>query len=112
MKTLVTGATGFVGAAVARRLLEAGHRLRALVRKGSDLSNLQGLKIETVVGDLREPESLNAAVSDCQALFHVAADYRLWTREPASLYACNVDGTVNVLDDDRVVVSSKSFEYL
>jgi dihydroflavonol-4-reductase len=97
VKTLVTGATGFVGAAVARRLLEAGHRLRALVRKGSDLSNLQGLKIETVVGDLREPESLNAAVSDCQALFHVAADYRLWTREPASLYACNVDGTVNLM---------------
>ncbi len=97
MKTLVTGATGFVGAAVARRLLEAGHRLRGLVRKGSDLSNLEGLEIETVVGDLRESESLDAAVSGCQALFHVAADYRLWTRDPASLYASNVDGTVNLM---------------
>lgn len=97
MKTLITGATGFVGAAVARRLLKSGHRLRALVRKDSDRRNIEGLEIETVVGDLREPETLDAAVSGCQALFHLAADYRLWTRDPASLYASNVDGTENVM---------------
>jgi dihydroflavonol-4-reductase len=97
MKTLITGATGFVGAAVARRLLESGHQLRALVRKRSDPRNLRGLEIETVVGDLRHRKSLEDAVSGCRAVFHVAADYRLWTRDPASLYASNLDGTVNLM---------------
>jgi dihydroflavonol-4-reductase len=97
MKTLITGATGFVGAAVARRLLEAGHRLRALVRKNSDPRNLEGLEIETIVGDLRDRDSLDDAVSGCQALFHIAAEYRLWTKDPASLYASNVEGTVNLM---------------
>ena len=97
MKTLITGATGFVGAAVARRLLEAGHRLRALVRNNSDPRNLEGLEIETFLGDLRDRNSLDDAVSGCQALFHVAADYRLWAKDPASLYASNVEGTVNLM---------------
>lgn len=112
MKTLVTGATGFVGAAVARRLLAAGHRLRALVRKDSDPRNLEGLEIETAVGDLRDPGSLEAVVSGCRAIFHLAADYRLWTRDPASLYASNVNGTVNLMraalraDVERIVYTS------
>ena len=97
MKTLITGATGFVGAAVARRLLEAGHRLRALVRNNSDPRNLEGLEIETFLGDLRNRNCLDDAVSGCQALFHVAADYRLWAKDPASLYASNVEGTVNLM---------------
>ncbi len=97
MRTLVTGATGFVGAAVARRLLAAGHTLRALVREGSDRRNLADLDIEIALGDLRDPDSLDAAVSGCEAVFHVAADYRLWTRDPASLYASNVDGTRNLM---------------
>ncbi|MDH3317336.1 MAG: NAD-dependent epimerase/dehydratase family protein [Gammaproteobacteria bacterium] len=112
MKTLVTGATGFVGAAVARRLLAAGHTLRVLVRKNSDLRNLEGVDVETVVGDLRDPGSLRAAVSGCRALFHVAADYRLWARDSAELYASNVDGTVNLMraalraDVERIVYTS------
>ncbi len=97
MKTLITGATGFVGAAVARCLLKGGHRLRAMVRKDSNRRNLEGLEIEIVVGDLRVPDTLDAAVSGCQALFHVAADYRLWTTDPSSLYASNVEGTVNLM---------------
>lgn len=97
MKTLVTGATGFVGAAVARRLLEAGHQVRALVRKHSNTRNLQGLEVEAVIGDLRDRASLDDAVWGCRALFHVAADYRLWARDPASLYASNVEGTVNLM---------------
>ncbi|HSS64941.1 MAG TPA: hopanoid-associated sugar epimerase [Gammaproteobacteria bacterium] len=97
MKTLITGASGFVGAAVARRVLDAGHRVRALVRKDSDPRNLEGLKIDVVVGDLRDRDSLDAAVSGCRGLFHVAADYRLWTRDPASLYASNVEGTANLM---------------
>ena len=112
MRTLITGATGFVGAAVARRLLKAGHELRALVRKSSDRTNLEGLEIETVVGDLRDPPSLSKAVSGCGALFHVAADYRLWTRNPAELYASNVEGTENLMRAalmegvDRIVYTS------
>ncbi len=112
MKTLVTGATGFVGAAVARRLLAAGHRLRALVRKDSDGRNLEGLEIEAVVGDLRDPHSLETALAGCRAIFHLAADYRLWARDPASLYASNVNGTVNLMraalhaDVERIVYTS------
>ncbi len=97
MRTLVTGATGFVGTAVARQLLAAGHTLRALAREGSDRRNLADLDIEIALGDLRDPDSLDAAVSGCEAVFHVAADYRLWTRDPASLYASNVDGTLNLM---------------
>lgn len=97
MKTLVTGVSGFVGAAVARALLDKGHQVRALVRESSDPRNLAGLEIETVLGDLRQPASLGPALADCKALFHVAADYRLWARDPETLYASNVDGTVNIM---------------
>jgi dihydroflavonol-4-reductase len=88
--TLITGATGFLGWHVARKLVERGHRVRALVRPSS---RLNGLEIETVTGDLRDPASLERAVQGCSALFHVAADYRLWVRDPAPMYRSNVDGT-------------------
>jgi dihydroflavonol-4-reductase len=97
MKALVTGATGFVGAAVARALSEAGWQVRVLVRGGSDRSNLQRLAPEIVEGDLTDIASLERALSGCAGLFHVAADYRLGARNPAELYRTNVDGTRNVL---------------
>jgi dihydroflavonol-4-reductase len=93
MKALVTGATGFVGSAVARKLITAGHDVRALARPASDRRNLQGLAMETVAGDLRDPASLAAALKGCDALFHVAADYRLWVPDPETIYAVNVDGS-------------------
>jgi dihydroflavonol-4-reductase len=97
MTTLVTGASGFVGAAVVRVLLDAGYEVRVLVRKTSNRKNLQGLNFDTAVGDLRDAASLRDALDGCGALFHVAADYRLWARDPEALYASNVDGSVNVM---------------
>ena len=97
MTTLVTGATGFVGSAIARRLLEVGHTVRVLVRPDSNRTNLEGLSVETTVGDLRDRSSLERAVQGCESLFHVAADYRLWARNPQDLYDTNVDGTLNML---------------
>ncbi len=91
--SLLTGASGFVGSALARSLLKAGHHVRVLLRPASDRRNLQGLDVEPIEGDLREPESLVAAVDGCHYLFHAAADYRLWVPEPASMYRSNVDGT-------------------
>ena len=91
--TLVTGATGFVGSAVARTLLARGHRLRLLVRQGSDRSNIDGLPAEIVVGDLRDADSLERAVAGCRMVAHVAADYRLWVPDPAAMNAANVAGT-------------------
>lgn len=93
MTTLVTGATGFVGAAVVRRLLAAGHTVRVLVRAGSNRRNLEGLPLDVVAGDLQQPASLAAALRGCDAVFHVAADYRLWVRDRAAMYATNVEGT-------------------
>ncbi len=93
MTTLITGASGFVGAAVARRLIDAGHEVRALLRPTSDRRNLDGLAVEIVEGDLRDAASLARAVAGCEVLFHVAADYRLWARDPAELYESNVEGT-------------------
>ncbi|MFP6740692.1 MAG: hopanoid-associated sugar epimerase [Alphaproteobacteria bacterium] len=93
MKALVTGATGFVGSAVARKLVAAGHQVRTLVRPTSDRRNLENLAVEAVVGDLRDPASLAAALAGCDTLFHVAADYRLWVPDPETIYAVNVDGS-------------------
>ena len=91
---LLTGASGFLGWHVAHLLLERGYTVRALVRAGSSLDNL---KVERVTGDLRDAESLERAVEDCKLVFHVAADYRLWAKDPSELYRSNVDGTRNLL---------------
>ena len=93
MTTLVTGATGFVGSHVARQLVGAGHRVRVLVRPNSNSSLLDGLPVERSEGDLRDPVSLDRAMKGVRQLFHVAADYRLWTRDPNELYQSNVEGT-------------------
>jgi dihydroflavonol-4-reductase len=97
MKVFLTGATGFVGSHVAREAAAMGADLRLLVRKTSRLDNLAGLNAETVTGDLLEPESQRAAISGCDAVMHVAADYRLWVRDPETMYAANVDGTRELL---------------
>jgi dihydroflavonol-4-reductase len=98
VKALVTGATGFVGSAVARALCQRGWQVRALVRTGSDPRNLQALPVELSTGDLTDPPSLARAVAGCEALFHVAADYRLGVADPQPLYRSNIEGTRNVLD--------------
>jgi dihydroflavonol-4-reductase len=92
--TLVTGASGFVGWHVARLLVERGHQVRALVRPASHIPELE---VERVTGDLRDPASLSRAAAGCGLVFHVAADYRLWSKHPADLYQSNVDGTRNML---------------
>ncbi len=97
MTALVTGATGFVGSAVARRLLADGVAVRVLVRPSSNLANIDGLPVERAVGDLNDPESLKSACRGCDALFHVAADYRLWTREPDAMLATNVEGSRSLI---------------
>ena len=97
MTTLVTGATGFVGAAIARRLVAEGHSVRVMCRESSDRSNVEGLKVEIVTGDMTDRTSLDAAVKGCEALFHVAADYRLWIPNQASMFKNNVGGTCNVM---------------
>jgi len=98
MRALVTGATGFVGAAVARALLAEGWQVRCLVRGGSDRRNVATLAVEQVVGDLTDAASLERALMGCEAVFHVAADYRLWAPRPQELYRTNVDGTGHLLD--------------
>ncbi len=101
MKAFVTGATGFLGSHVARVLAEQGAGLRLLVRPTSDLRNLEGLSADRVVGDLRDPASIEKALSGCDAVFHVAADYRLWVRDPAEMYRSNVEGTRSLLEAAR-----------
>lgn len=101
MRALVTGATGFVGAAVARALLDRQWQVRALARPGSDRRNLRGLDLEVCEGDLNDVNSLERASADCEALFHVAADYRLGAPNPSQLYRVNVEGTRNMLDAAR-----------
>jgi dihydroflavonol-4-reductase len=97
--TLVTGATGFVGWHVARHLVEAGRRVRVLVRDPARVRELE--EVEVVQGDLRDPAAVGRAVEGCEALCHVAADYRLWVRNPAEMYRSNVDGTQNALEAAR-----------
>ena len=97
MNVFLTGATGFVGSHVAHAFAAQGARLRLLVRPSSRLDNLEGLSAETVTGDLRNPDSFRSALADCEVLVHVAADYRLWVRDPQVMYAANVDGTRNLL---------------
>jgi len=97
MKVFLTGATGFVGHHVALALAAEGGDLRLLVRKNSNLKNLEGIGGETHVGDLLEPESLRAGLEGCDAVMHVAADYRLWIRNPQTMYRANVDGTRELL---------------
>lgn len=97
MKVFLTGATGFVGHHVAKALAAEGAELRLLVRKTSNLANLEGIAGDTHVGDLAEPESLKPALTGCDAVVHVAADYRLWIRDPQTMYKANVDGTRELL---------------
>ncbi len=95
--TIVTGASGFVGAAVARALARAGHQLRLTVRKGSDRRNFKGLDAEIVELDLADPATFPAALQGCRYLFHVAADYRLWVPDEAAMRRVNIGGTIALL---------------
>jgi dihydroflavonol-4-reductase len=95
---LVTGASGFLGWHVARLLVERGFQVRALVRPAS---RVEALDVESVTGDLRDPDSLARAAAGCQVVYHVAADYRLWAKDPSELYRSNVDGTRNLLEAAR-----------
>ena len=103
MRVFITGATGFVGGHVARQYAAEGASLRLLTRQTSRLDSLAGIDAEMVKGDLREPEKLRSAFSGCDALVHVAADYRLWVRDPEQMYAANVDGTRELLKLAREV---------
>jgi dihydroflavonol-4-reductase len=101
MKAFITGATGFVGAHVARALASQGAELRLLVRPTSRMENVAELRAEVVTGDLREPEPLKKAMQGCEFVFHVAADYRLWVRDPQEMYKANVEGTRAIIDAAR-----------
>jgi dihydroflavonol-4-reductase len=101
MLAFVTGATGFLGSHVARALADQGADLRLLVRPTSDLRNLDGLHADRVIGDLRDPASIEKALSGCDVVFHVAADYRLWVRDPDEMYRSNVEGTRCLLEGVR-----------
>ena len=91
--TFLTGATGFVGSSVARLLIAKGHRVRVLTRPNNDRGNLKGLDVDIVEGDLLRPESYRDALKECDNLFHVAADYRIWVPDAAAMHRVNVDGT-------------------
>ncbi|NKB20689.1 MAG: NAD-dependent epimerase/dehydratase family protein [Alphaproteobacteria bacterium] len=97
MTVLVTGATGFVGSAVARKLLAMGETVRVLVRENSDRQNIDDLAVEVCVGDLTQAETLKPAVRGCSAVFHVAADYRLWTRHPEEMMQTNIEGSKSLI---------------
>jgi dihydroflavonol-4-reductase len=101
MLAFVTGATGFLGSHVARVLAEQGAELRLLVRPTSDLRNLDGLNADHVTGDLRDATSIAKALAGCDVVFHVAADYRLWVRDPDAMYRSNVEGTRSLLEAAR-----------
>lgn len=97
MKTLITGATGFIGSAVLRQLIAAGHDVRALIRPKSDRRNITGLPVEIVYGDLADRQSLDQGMKGCSTLFHLAADYRLWVPKAEEMYEVNVVGTRNIM---------------
>ncbi len=97
MKTLITGANGFIGSSVVRHCLNAGYDVRVLVRLGSDRRNLEGLAVEIIEGNLQDKASLKQAVNGCNAVFHVAADYRLWVPDPDDMYKTNVTGTRDLM---------------
>lgn len=101
MLAFVTGSTGFVGSHVARALAEQGADLRLLVRSNSNTKNIEDLKAERVIGDLRDPASLEKGIAGCDVVFHVAADYRLWVRDPDEMYRANVEGTRTILEAAR-----------
>jgi len=103
MKVLVTGATGFVGGAVARALVHRGIEVRVMARTGADLQNLQGLTVERVEGDLRDQASLRRALTGCRQLYHIAAHYALWAKDPSIFYDVNVTGTKSLLEAARDV---------
>jgi dihydroflavonol-4-reductase len=98
MKAFITGATGFVGSHVARALADLGADLRLLVRASSRTDNIADLRAEIVAGDLRDPGSLKDAMTGCEFAFHVAADYRLWVRDPEEMYRANVEGTRSIIE--------------
>lgn len=112
MLALVTGASGFVGSAVVRGLLQAGVRVRALLRPGADTRGVHGLPVDVVHGDLRDYDSVVRATNGCRQVYHVAALYKLWVRHKRDMYTCNVHGTENVLkaaraaNVDKVVYTS------
>jgi dihydroflavonol-4-reductase len=101
MQAFVTGATGFLGSHVVRALSEKGADLRLLVRQSSNTKNIADLKADLVTGDLRDPASLEKGIAGCDAIFHVAADYRLWVRDPNEMYRSNVEGTRAILETAR-----------
>src|SRR6266699_2056336 len=101
MLAFVTGATGFLGSHVARVLADYGADMRLLVRSSSNLRNIEGLRADHALGDLRDPASLEKAMAGCDVVFHVAADYRLWVRDPDEMYRSNVQGTQAILDAAR-----------
>jgi dihydroflavonol-4-reductase len=96
MRVLVTGATGFIGGNLVRELVKQGYRVKALVRKGSSHRALEGLKLQLVGGDLLDKTSLEKALDGCEALFHAAAMYTFWARDPELIYRTNVQGTENI----------------
>src|SRR5689334_3679630 len=101
MLAFITGATGFLGSHVARALAGQGADLRLLVRANSNTKNIGDLTGERVVGDLRDPASLGRGIAGCDVVFHVAADYRLWVRDPDEMYRANVEGTRSILEAAR-----------
>lgn len=111
-KTLVTGATGFVGSHVVRKLLALGEPVRVLIRRTSPMKLIVGLEVEVVTGDLTDRESVRRAVTGCRRIYHVAADYRLWAPDHREIYRANVQGTQNVLEAalaagvERIVTTS------
>jgi dihydroflavonol-4-reductase len=112
LQAFVTGGTGFLGSSVVRKLLDKGAKVKSLARASSDLSNLEGLDIEIVQGDLTDAASWSSALEGCDVVFHVAADYRLWVPDPERMFEINVQGTKQVLDAaieknvDKIVYTS------